>query len=137
MSSDLVWRITRSNSSFLVKRNGAQFSREAGNLRNLHSFKYSAAANKTVDITAAANGVQVTLARAKVGANKPSTHTVSTVVSGSTRAAAKSVKNLVSTYRGDLLSAALARVSRINESKKAPKAIKAKKVRGAVAKKQL
>ena len=42
MSSALVWQIIRSNNSFVHKSlHGHLFSREAGNLYNKHSYKYS------------------------------------------------------------------------------------------------
>ena len=44
MSSDLLWLLTRQNSSFLVKRKtngGAQFSRDPMNMTKINSFKYS------------------------------------------------------------------------------------------------
>jgi hypothetical protein len=40
--------LVKKNNSFLVKRNGVQFSSEAGNLLNKNSFKYSGIANKKV-----------------------------------------------------------------------------------------
>ncbi|TPX78696.1 hypothetical protein CcCBS67573_g00028 [Chytriomyces confervae] len=50
MSADLAWLLTRSTSSFLVKRKGntsIQLSRDAGNLTNIHSFKNSSLNNKS------------------------------------------------------------------------------------------
>lgn len=41
MSADLIWLLVKDNNSFLVKRNGVEFSRESGNLRNVNAFKYS------------------------------------------------------------------------------------------------
>ena len=49
----------RKSNSFIVKRtvDGPIFSTEPGNLRNLHSFKYSGLANtKTVDVTSTESG---------------------------------------------------------------------------------
>lgn len=49
----------RKNNSFIVNRTvaGPIFSTEPGNLRNLHSFKYSGLANtKTVDVTSTEAG---------------------------------------------------------------------------------
>jgi large subunit ribosomal protein L28e len=48
MSSDLVWLLTRSNTSFLVKRNGIQLSREGGNLLNKQSLKSTGLSNKAL-----------------------------------------------------------------------------------------
>ncbi|KAL2917298.1 hypothetical protein HK105_202962 [Polyrhizophydium stewartii] len=135
MSSDLTWLLTRNSNSFLVKRNGVVLSREPGNLRNLHSFKYSGfAPTKTVDVSAGAKGVVVTLSKTK-NASKVSASKTVVPLTGSTRASAKSVKALLSNYRPDLTAAALARVSRINESQKPPKPVRAKAARRNRAKK--
>lgn len=48
MSTDLIWQITRDNSSFLVKRNGIQLSRERGNVLNRNSFKFSGVSARKV-----------------------------------------------------------------------------------------
>ncbi|KAH6596068.1 hypothetical protein BASA50_005365 [Batrachochytrium salamandrivorans] len=135
MSSDLTWLLTRTNSSFLVKRNGLQLSRESGNLRNLHSFKFSGvSAAKSIHVAAANKGVAVTLKKS-ASAKKPATSTVSVVLSGPISRSARSLKNLTTSYRGDLVSAALARASRILESKKTPKTLKPRAPRGVRAKK--
>ena len=73
MSSELIWQLVRNNSSFLVKRNGAQFTSEPGNLTNVNSFKYSGLANsRAIDISAAKKGVVVSF-KSKVpgAARKP------------------------------------------------------------------
>ncbi|KAJ8325212.1 hypothetical protein BDV3_007232 [Batrachochytrium dendrobatidis] len=135
-SPDIAWLITRKNSCFLVKRNGIRLSREPGNLRNLHSFKYSGiVGKKVVDISASAKGVAITRKKTTVSCAKPSASTTTVDIAGPTRCAAKSIKNLVKFYRGDLLADALARTSRILESKKTPKPLKTKPVRGSRAKK--
>ncbi|KAK0473106.1 ribosomal L28e protein family-domain-containing protein [Armillaria novae-zelandiae] len=68
MSSDLQWLLIRNNSSFIVKRvpEGPIFSREPGNLRNLHSYKYSGLANaKTIDVSDSPAGVKITTRKPK------------------------------------------------------------------------
>ncbi|KAJ3102728.1 hypothetical protein HDU97_000341 [Phlyctochytrium planicorne] len=133
MSSDLVWLLTRNNSSFLVKRNGVQLSREAGNLLNKNSFKYSGFANKKA-VTVAANdaaGVAVSLKKKTVPASKPAKSVQKTVINRpGRRSVAKSVKNIVQGYRPDLTKAAVARALRILATQKPVAAPKAKKLRG-------
>lgn len=58
MSESLIWHLIRDNNSFMVKkgntkRDGSvQFSKEPGNLLNVHTFKYSGIANnRTVDLS--------------------------------------------------------------------------------------
>ncbi len=56
-SSDLLWHLVRNRNSFLIKRDGAVFSAEPGNLRNVNTRKYSGLANKkTVDLQATEGG---------------------------------------------------------------------------------
>ncbi|KIM69904.1 hypothetical protein SCLCIDRAFT_1207145 [Scleroderma citrinum Foug A] len=68
MSSDLQWLLLRNNNSFMVKRGpeGRSFSTEPGNLRNLHSFKFSGLANtKTIDIKDSPSGIQIATRKSK------------------------------------------------------------------------
>jgi len=109
MSSDLKWLLIRKNSSFLVKRNGVVFSREAGNLTNKHSPKYSGLINKkTIHITSAPGEttknipIAVTV-KTKNGSSKVGKIAKSfTLKKGGVRRSAKSLKGLVSTLRPDL-----------------------------------
>ncbi|CAO3607487.1 unnamed protein product [Cunninghamella echinulata] len=130
MSSALVWELIKKNNSFIVKRDGVQFSKEPTNLTNVHSFKYSGIANeKAVGIQAAPRGVKVITKKAKK-ANSPAKAINSVVIAKTRRQTAKSVANLVarSKYRPDLLKAALARSSAVISSQQP---VKAKKVRAA------
>mmetsp|Transcript_158394 Transcript_158394/g.384684 ORF Transcript_158394/g.384684 Transcript_158394/m.384684 type:complete len:137 (+) Transcript_158394:44-454(+) len=45
MTADLVWATVRNNSSFLVKRDGQQFTTEPLNVTNVNSYKFSGLAN--------------------------------------------------------------------------------------------
>lgn len=131
MSSDLVWLMTRANSSFLVKRNGIQLSREQGNLLNKQSLKLSGvSSNKSVAISPAAKGVVLTIKKQSAPANKVKSSNVEIVLKGNTKQSAKKVVKILAKYRPDLTQAALARVSRIVQSQGTPKPVKAKKVRG-------
>jgi len=57
MSTDLVWELVKKHNSFLLKRDGVLFSREVGNVTNLHSYKHSGLANsKAIDVSALPNG---------------------------------------------------------------------------------
>jgi large subunit ribosomal protein L28e len=51
MSSELVWQIIKNNNSFLVKRQGVQFSSEPNNLLNVNTYKHSGLANYKVNIS--------------------------------------------------------------------------------------
>ncbi|KAI9203974.1 ribosomal L28e/Mak16 [Polychytrium aggregatum] len=119
MSSDLVWLLTKKSNSFLVKRNGAEFSREKGNLLNKNSYKFSGIASaQTIGIAQGAKGVTLTLTKTKK-ANHPIKATTEVVFKTGVRGAAKTVKKITNTYRPDLQSAALARLSRVAQSGKA------------------
>ncbi|GJJ78342.1 large subunit ribosomal protein L28e [Entomortierella parvispora] len=120
MSADLTWLLIKNNNSFLVKRSGVQFSREAGNLLNKNSFKFSGIANKkTIDIQAAERGVVVSTKNNKVTLTK------------GIRKSARSVAGLARAgHRADLRQAALARVSAVLASQKAVKAAPKKAAKG-------
>ncbi|CAO3638607.1 unnamed protein product [Cunninghamella blakesleeana] len=130
MSSALVWELIKKNNSFLVKKDGVQFSTEANNLTNVHSFKYSGIANaKAVGIQSATRGIKVITKKTKK-ANSPAKAVNSVVIAKTRRQTAKSVANLIakSKYRADLLPAALARATAVISSQQP---VKAKKVRAA------
>ncbi|KAI9303985.1 ribosomal protein L28e [Cunninghamella echinulata] len=124
MSSALVWELIKKNNSFIVKRDGVQFSKEPTNLTNVHSFKYSGIANeKAVGIQAAPRGVKVITKKAKK-ANSPAKAINSVVIAKTRRQTAKSVANLVarSKYRPDLLKAKKVRAAKGYRALKAQKA---------------
>lgn len=64
MSSELNWMLIRDFNSFLVKRNGAFFSTESGNLANIHSYKYSALiGGPVVSLEAVPKGISLKMKR--------------------------------------------------------------------------
>merc|ERR1719262_1509240 len=69
-----AWLYVRNNSSFLVKRNGVQFSREPGNLTQLNTYKSSGLCNdKAIDINLDEDGKIVMALKAPKRATKLST----------------------------------------------------------------
>ena len=76
MSESLVWHLIRDNNSFMVKRERTRrsgqvmFSKEAGNIMSVNTFKYSGVANKR-NIDIAASGQTLTTNVDKTD-NKPS-----------------------------------------------------------------
>lgn len=109
-TQDLQWLLTRKNSSFLVKQKGLGriFSREPGNLMNLHSYKYGWVNDKAVGVDAAKSGkgVIVTTKKSKVGGNKISgSKSIQNINKGGSRRTAGAVANIVAKrgYRADLL----------------------------------
>ncbi|KAF2841579.1 ribosomal protein L28e [Patellaria atrata CBS 101060] len=143
ISYDLIWEITRQNSSYLVKRKqagGVQFSRDPLNLTNKHSKKYEGYANdKAIGILPGENG-GVTLLTKKTGsANKPSS-ALHTTKFGSNKSSRKTYRSIVSStakkgYRPDLRAEAVSRASAIRKSQKPVKQDKPAKLRGAKARK--
>ncbi|KAJ3737005.1 ribosomal L28e protein family-domain-containing protein [Lentinula guzmanii] len=68
MSSDLQWLLLRKSNSYIVKGlpEGPIFSKEPGNLLNLHSHKYSGLANaKTIDVSDVNGKITVTTRKPK------------------------------------------------------------------------
>jgi large subunit ribosomal protein L28e len=140
MSTDLTWMLIRNNSAFLVKRGGLQFSREAGNLMNRNSQKYTGlATTKPVTLQAApasAKGVQVRLTKKAVPAAKVAKHTRTITLAKGFRSSAKSVRSLLGkAYRPDLATVAVARLRAICDSQKPVKLRAVKKARGSAARK--
>ncbi|KAF7347180.1 Ribosomal-L28e domain-containing protein [Mycena venus] len=137
MSTDLQWLLIRKNSSFIVKRDasvGQVFSKENGNLRNIHSHKFSGLANaKTVHIGDSGNGIQIVSRKQKASPHAVSRATTKDLIrarTGSRRAhgIAASVASKKA-GRPDLRTAALARVSALLAAQKEPKELPAKKSR--------
>eukprot|EP00126_Sphaerothecum_destruens_P015612 Sdes_comp9641_c0_seq1m1133 len=133
MSVDLQWAIIRNNSSFVLKRAGRQFSREANNLRNLNSFRDNGLVNKkTVGIEAnpdaTKKGVVLSL-KTKIGLRKPKLAYHKTVLTRGARPTLKAIRNATEGqgYRADLTKAALIRASAILKSQKPVSAVLKKK----------
>jgi len=123
---DLTWLIIKNRSSFLVKRNGAEFNSEPNNLTNLNSFKYSGLANKkAIGITTGPNnrGVTVVAKKANVASYKPAKNINKVTLTKGVRRSAKSFISQFtkSHYRPDLRKAALARISALYQSQKPAK----------------
>eukprot|EP00164_Ancoracysta_twista_P000085 GFYU01000122.1.p2 GENE.GFYU01000122.1~~GFYU01000122.1.p2 ORF type:complete len:127 (+),score=49.25 GFYU01000122.1:31-411(+) len=125
MSADLTWLLIKDSNRFLVKREAAgrvQFSKEAGNLTNQNSFKWSGIANnKTIDLAPAENGATIAV-KSVVSSNarRPAKTVNKTKLSGNFRKVSKAIKSQTAGnyYRGDLTAAALARWTRIHRSLK-------------------
>jgi len=140
-SEDLQWLLLRQNNSFMVKRmpHGPIFSKEPGNLRNLHSHKYSGIANsKAISINADSEG-KVTIDSRKLSAGprtiRKSRHSQSVRArSGPRRSLGVASSHARRGYRPDLRTAAIARVSALataNDGK--PRPVYEKKTRGSKA----
>ncbi|KAL4070378.1 ribosomal L28e/Mak16 [Scleroderma citrinum] len=136
MSSDLQWLLLRNNNSFLVKRGpeGRAFSSEPGNLRNLHSFKFSGLANtKTIDIKDSGSGIQITTRKSKASPHAVRSARSTLTIrnrSGTRRALGVTAGLTKRGYRPDLRTAALARTSALIAAQKEKKPAPPKKVRG-------
>jgi len=120
----------------MVKRvpEGAIFSRESGNLTNLHSFKYSGLANpKTIDVSDSGSGVKITTRKTKTSPHAVRTaKSISTFRAGSggRRALGISASYAKRGYRPDLRTAVLGRTSAILAAQKEPKPTPERKLRG-------
>ncbi|KAI9026872.1 ribosomal L28e/Mak16 [Hyaloraphidium curvatum] len=110
-SPDLIWLVTRNNSSFLLRSGRYEFAREPGNLTGVNSFKASGLANaKTVDVSATEGGVVVSL-RSKKGGSSPAASLRSVTIKKGARAANRQAEKLIKNYRPDLTPAVKAKVS--------------------------
>jgi large subunit ribosomal protein L28e len=136
MSYDLQWLLLRNNNSYIVKRvpEGPIFSKEPGNLRNLHSQKYSGLANaKTIDVSDSSSGIKITTRKGKASPHDVASGRVVTTIrprSGSRRSIGVAAGPAKRGYRPDLRTAVLARVSALVASQKEHKPAPPKKARG-------
>jgi len=136
MSNDLQWLLLRKNNSFIVKRvaEGPVFSKEPGNLLNLHSYKYSGLANsKVIDISDSTEGVKIRTRKTKSSPHAVASATATSTIrlrSGSRRALGITSSTAKRGYRPDLRSAALARTSALIAAQREPKLSPPKKLRG-------
>jgi len=155
--------LVRNNNSFLVKRDGAQFTKEKGNLLAKNSFKFSGLANpKTVDIVVTEKKVgvdaeskkpivkkSIVLVQKKTRKSaglKPSASLTRTVLgkhqNGGRNKGAEAIRSLTakSFYRADLTRYAIARYHALHRSIKIDTGKinkKEKRARGAKAAKAL
>ncbi|KAK6534677.1 hypothetical protein TWF281_005984 [Arthrobotrys megalospora] len=136
-TSDLLWELTRSNSSFLVKRKtggGIRLSRDPLNLRNVHSRKHSGTVNnQAIGIVPSGKGGISLLTKKSTG----STITQSYKPSKTSRKAYHQIANSTTKkgYRTDLREDAIARASALIKSYRKPaKPTKESKPRGSKAK---
>ncbi|TFY82426.1 hypothetical protein EWM64_g1585 [Hericium alpestre] len=140
MSSDLEWLLLRKNNSFTVKRvpEGPTFTKEPGNLRNIHSHKYSGLANqKTIDVRPTPQGIAITHRKKNASPRAVRSARKTTVISSRTgprRAFGIGASLAKRGYRPDLRSAAVARVSALIAAQKEPGEEPPKKLRGKKAK---
>jgi len=131
VSSDLVWLLVRNNSSFLVKRDRLQLTKEPQNLIQKNSYKFSGLANRrTVGLDVKDKKVNIILKRTKLdGGGKPTDHhppkalartILGKHVRGHKCRGAEAVKSLTakSHYRGDLSRYAIARYHALHRSLK-------------------
>jgi len=140
VSSDLIWEITRSNNSYLVKRTtggGAQLSRDPLNLKNVHSRKYAGFVNdKAVGVLPAGEKGGVTLITKKPSQTQRPASAAHKTTFGGNKSTRKTYKGIASTiaksgYRSDLRAEAVARASAIRRSQRPVKASTAEpKLRG-------
>jgi len=136
MSHDLQWLLLRKNNSFMVKRvrEGPVFSKEPGNLRNIHSAKFSGLVNqKTIHVADSGNGITITSRKHKLSPHAVAgAHHTSTIRhrSGGRRALGIASGHAKRGYRPDLRPAALARVSALLAAQREPKPTPPKKLRG-------
>jgi len=118
--------VVRNNSSFLVKRNGQQFSREAGNVMNLNTFKFNGLVNnKTVDVSLADSKdkkFKVVKVSTKTDVRRPATGTaVSRVTALRQNGGSRAESHVTNTtagsfYRADLSKFAVARTAALTAS---------------------
>jgi len=119
-SPELVWFLVRKNTSFLVKRDGVEFTSERNNLRNINCFRYSGLAqDRTVNLAAKPNGVLMSFkSRKATRRRRPAKAYNHWKLNKDFRSIARTIAHEVEQYRPDLKKAALARWTKIHRSQK-------------------
>merc|ERR1712189_37783 len=129
-SPDLQWKLIRNNSCFLIKNQGATFTKEPNNLTGKNTFKYNSLVNrKCLGLKAAPSGKGVVLSVKKSKAwRKPSKMYNHVTLSKDSRSTLRAIKNLCqkNRYRRDLQDAAVKRACAILRSQN-PHAVVQKK----------
>lgn len=124
MSTDsLTWLLTKNTSSFIVKRNNVEFSREKFNLMNRNCRKYSGlAAVKGLDLSIQDKKVFMTTKKSKK-VNTPVKAQNVVPLNKGFHAVAHTItsQSVANYYRADLKKAALARWARLNRLAKIEK----------------
>ena len=109
-SPDLIWAVIRNNNTNIVKRNHVIFNREAGNVKNLNTYKYSQLANKrSVTLQETTDGVQIALGSGAGSVSKKDG-----------RRGGASVQKAVGKYRPDLQGDAKARFQALKKVQARP-----------------
>ncbi|KAJ1925905.1 hypothetical protein IWQ60_001711 [Tieghemiomyces parasiticus] len=121
MSSDLVWLAVRDNNAFKFKNHGVTFSREAGNLRNIPSPRYSGLTGApTVFIESAGEqGYNVIVPKSNVHERSVQrTETIQVAKGSSPAETVQAVQKVLESHkiRPDLHSAALARITALAQA---------------------
>jgi len=120
VTNEVAWSAIRKHHSFLVNRGGVILSSERGNLRNVHSRYHSGLINNfSLDISPIKGGFQLRRnAPSQKRRNQPARQFVNTKLRAATtrKGAQRLEKHLKGLPRSSLKNAALARISRINES---------------------
>ncbi|KAL9716664.1 hypothetical protein Ac2012v2_001116 [Leucoagaricus gongylophorus] len=136
MSADLQWTLIRKNNSYIVDRilGGPVLSKEPGNLKNIHSHKYSGLANsKMINVSDESGVIKIVTRKTKASPYAvASAYATSSIraKSGGRRSFGVAAELARKGYRPDLRKAVLARTSALIESQKEPKPALPKKVRG-------
>lgn len=123
-SSHLNWLIVRDNNAFLLKQRNIKkpFSKEANNLTNVSSFRYSGLVHsKSIGILPADDKKGFVLQTRKARKiQKPAQQTVRITFKSGPRRSLKKVKNVIKNnrYRRDLTQAVLRRASAVLRSQR-------------------
>ncbi|KAF8323839.1 hypothetical protein DL93DRAFT_33574 [Clavulina sp. PMI_390] len=132
MSSDLTWLLVKKWNAFQVRGvpEGPVFSKEPGNLRNIHANKYSALSNpKFVGIDNKKGSIVLTTRKSGASSQQVKSGVQTTTLrrGGSRHHAGKLATHASNGYRADLRRSALARISALHAAKHGPKVRKNQK----------
>lgn len=130
----LVWELVKNNNSFMKKKNGrtsrsgtVRFSVERGNLASMSTYKYSGLANsKTMDVTPTVDNHAVLTFKTKKAGTSCKSGKASIALNKDFRRTDKRIVSVAKDtyYRPDLMSAALAKYTKVYKANRVAKGVK-------------
>lgn len=131
VSSEVLWELLKSSNSFLIKKNGNDFSTDPYNLLNAHRQKFAGiASNSAVGVTSRKKGDPVVLRLKKLRKNQPKKNhhedKVAIKRGGFAGSAKNALKAIVETRSASLAKVAWERMKKLHSTEVPKKVISRK-----------
>ncbi|OMJ71656.1 hypothetical protein SteCoe_30076 [Stentor coeruleus] len=131
VSSDVLWELLKDNNSFLIRKNGNDFSTDPYNMLNAHKQKFAGiASNSGVGVGSRKKGDPVVLRLKKLRKNQPKKNhhedTVAIKRGGFAGPARNALKGIVESRNTTLVKVALERMKKLHSTEVPKKVISRK-----------